>query len=83
MKKAKKIFEGHIKDQIAKKWFFMYFFAIIWSNGLENSANVFGLTFKAINTKKATILSKIGETCGSKSVSQKFNENLPVDSLFS
>ena len=54
MKKAKKIFEGHIKDQIAKKLFFMYFFAIIWSNGLENSANVLGLTFKAIKTKKAT-----------------------------
>ena len=54
MKKAKQFFEGHIKDQIAKKQFLMNFFAIIWSNGLENSANVIGLTFKAIKTKKAT-----------------------------
>ena len=54
MKKAKKIFEGHTKDQIEKKWFFITFLALIWSNGLENSANVFGLTFKAIETKKAT-----------------------------
>ena len=54
MKKAKKIFEGHTKDQIEKKKIFITFLAIIWSNGLENSANVFGLTFKAIETKKAT-----------------------------
>ena len=53
-KRPKKFFEGHIKGQIQKKWFFNNFFALIGSNGLENSANVVGLTFKAIKTKKAT-----------------------------
>jgi hypothetical protein len=50
MKGQKKI-EGHIKDQIEKNDF-LYFFCpnII----LENSANVFGLTLKAIKTKKTT-----------------------------
>ena len=52
--RPKKNFEGHFKDQIAKKKIFKYSFAIIWSDGLENSANVFSLTFKAIKTKKAT-----------------------------
>ena len=56
-KRPKKNFEGHIKDQID-----FFFFALIWSNGLENSANVFGLTFKAIKTKKATKRPNIHES---------------------
>ena len=51
-RQKKKKFKGHIKDQIQKKTDFLYFFPLIWSNGLENSVNVFGLTFKAIKTKK-------------------------------
>ena len=51
-KRPKKFFEGRTKDQIEKKRIFITFFALIWSHGLENSANVFGLTFKAIKTKK-------------------------------
>ena len=53
MKKAQKIFLKAISKTRQKKWLFYIFFALIWSNGLENSANVFGLTFKTIKTKKA------------------------------
>ena len=52
-KRPKKFFEGHIKDQIEKNIFYN-FFALTWSNGLENSSDVFGLTLKTIKTKKAT-----------------------------
>ena len=53
-KRPKKFFEGHNKRPDWKKMFFYNFFALVWSNGLENSGNAFGLTFKAIKTKKAT-----------------------------
>ena len=54
MKKAKKNFWRPQQKTRLKKMIFYDFFALIWSNGLENSGNAFGLTFKAIKTKKAT-----------------------------
>ena len=48
-----KKFRRPIKGQIEKKKFYN-FFGFIWSNGLENSAKDFSLTFKAIKTKKTT-----------------------------
>ena len=54
LKKAKNFFWRPHQRPDRKKWFSITFLALIWSNGLENSAIVFGLTFKAIKTKKAT-----------------------------
>ena len=53
-KKSKRFFWRPPQRPDRKKWFFKYFFALIWLNGLENSANAFGLTIKAIKTKKTT-----------------------------
>ena len=53
-KRPRKFFWRPHQRPDRKKYFFYIFFALIWSNGLENSANVFGLTFKTIKTKKAT-----------------------------
>ena len=54
MKKAKKNFLKATSKTRSKNIIFYNIFALIWSNGLENPANVFGLTLKAVKTKKTT-----------------------------
>ena len=54
MKKAKKFFLKATSKTRSKNMILYNIFALIWSNGLENPTNVFGLTLKAAKTKKTT-----------------------------
>ena len=46
-KGRKKILKANQRPDGKRMIFYIFFFGLMWSNGLENSVNSFGLTLKA------------------------------------
>ena len=67
MKKAKKFFEGHTKDQIEKKWFFITFLALIQEVLQEWSEHWAVLWLEIVALRGKELIGYLAELSGGRS----------------